>query len=677
MKQRMMRGLALLLALSMLLSLTAFAAQENTGTRHVLCTALSAQAEAYYSDGYTYDELSKLAGGSGSLSTVDSALFRALHELMDETMTNSVTYKSLTSYWPDTDCTGGSNDAVLFYSDYVSGGYNREHVWPKSRGSFYQSYGGSDLHHLRPTDTTINSTRNNYTFGNVREHCSSWSTATNGGKTVLWYNAGYSANDCVGLVEVSDNIKGDVARILLYVYVRWEEPNLFEKDPDPYVGPGDDKNDGNKVIESLETLLQWCEEDPVDTWEMGRNDAVQAIQGNRNVFIDYPELAWLLFDQQIPAEMDTPSGNAGEASSAYTLTAVSGDPACGTVSVSGNVVTASPAAGCSVSGYTLSPADAAIVNARGNAFTVTDMTADCTLTVHFVRQQTARVNYHTPKGVGYTGTTAAWLNSTIRLASVSGTPIDNSGRVYSFVGWSLSPFTATTTVPHAYAPGGSYMLTQAETDFYAVFSYTEDDTTHYFTELSDGAEEPPQVHDCPCDAFTDLDSTKWYHESVDYVLSNGLMAGMSRTEFAPNGTVTRAMLVTILYRAAGAPDVSGLENPFSDIPAGTWYTDAIIWAANNAVVAGVGGGRYAPNQAITREQIAAILYRYSGSPAVQGGADGFVDADTVSAYARTAMIWAVSEGIIAGDIQQGRICLAPRDNATRAQLAAMLTRYLT
>ena len=280
---------------------------KNTGTRHELCTALSDQAQAYYTGDYTYENVSALA--ASATDPTHSAMYSRLHDLMADTMTNSVSYNGsngLQNYWPYTDANNGSDDPMLFYTDVESSNFNREHVWPKSRASFYQSYGGSDLHHLRPTNTTANSTRSNYTFGNVRNVLSSYSTYSSNGKAVLWYNGSYDNGN--GRVEVNDNIKGDVARILLYVWCRWDQPNLFENDPNPVIGPGDDANDGKKVMESLETLLEWMKIDPVDTWEMSRNDQCENIQGNRNVFIDYPQYAWLLFEEDLPASYQTPSG---------------------------------------------------------------------------------------------------------------------------------------------------------------------------------------------------------------------------------------------------------------------------------------------------------------------------------------------------------------------------------
>ena len=138
-----------------------------------------------------------------------------------------------------------------------------------------------------------------------------------------------------------------------------------------------------KVIENLDTLLAWCEMDPVDTWEMGRNDAVERIQGNRNVFIDYPEYAWLLFGKEIPTDMVTPSGEAKNSAPQYTVTARSNDEAFGTVSQNDRTITATPENGYMVSGYEVSPAGAATVTQSGNTFTVSNVNANCTVTIIF------------------------------------------------------------------------------------------------------------------------------------------------------------------------------------------------------------------------------------------------------------------------------------------------------
>ena len=320
------RTISIVLGLILMLSLLPAAEAKtgsytyNSGTRHELCTALSSQARAYYTGSYAYDSVSALSASASD--PMHSAMFSRLHTLMDSTMTNSVSYSSLTSYWKKTDANNGSSNPILFYSDELSGSYNREHVWPKSRGSFYQKNAGCDLHHLRPTNADANSARSNYTMGYVKNKVSGYDAFAYGDKVVLWYSK------AADRVEVMDSVKGDVARILLYVWCRWEQPNLYENDPNPTVDDSDgnngdkvnNRNDGKKVIESLATLLQWMKDDPVDTWEMSRNDQCENVQGNRNVFIDYPEYAWLLFDQTPPAEYQTPSGKAASASPKPTAT---------------------------------------------------------------------------------------------------------------------------------------------------------------------------------------------------------------------------------------------------------------------------------------------------------------------------------------------------------------------
>ena len=170
--------------------------------------------------------------------------------------------------------------------------------------------------------------------------------------------------------------------------------------------------------------------------------------------------------------------------------------------------------------------------------------------------------------------------------------------------------------------------------------------------------------------FKDCKS-KWYHEAVDYTVANGLMKGIGADTFEPDGTMTRAMMVTVLYRMAGSPEVKG-SSTFTDVPSGQWYSDAITWAQDTGIVLGVLNDKFAPNDFVTREQIATILWRYEGKPAVESKFDGFKDAGKISSYAKEAMAWAVSEGIFNGD--NGN--LKPTDNATRAEFACIVMRYL-
>ena len=291
--------------------------QPNDQPRHEVCTALSQAAQEYYHDDNSYEKLSKLSGAadiSDSYRAMQhNPLFSQLHSLMASTHTHYTVYSgygtnSLAYFWNSTDAVSGSDTYVMFYSDIPGNAdgasLNREHVWPKSRASFQTKNGGSDLHHLRPALSTVNSAKSDHTFGNIRGVYTRGYKEGKVGDEVC-----YLVHSSADLFECKDDVKGDVARILLYVYCRWEQPNLYS-DLSSDLLPAQEKDstdNGKKAVESLDTLLSWCESDPVDTWEMRRNDLVGEVQGNRNVFIDYPELAWRLFDREAPADMPTPS----------------------------------------------------------------------------------------------------------------------------------------------------------------------------------------------------------------------------------------------------------------------------------------------------------------------------------------------------------------------------------
>ena len=188
-------------------------------------------------------------------------------------------------------------------------------------------------------------------------------------------------------------------------------------------------------------------------------------------------------------------------------------------------------------------------------------------------------------------------------------------------------------------------------------------------------EETPEETPNPAHTFTDVSPNDWYAEAVNYAVSNGLFLGISETEFGPNVSMSRAMLVTVLHRMAGAPN-AGTAN-FADVPADAWYTQAVAWAAANGIVQGVSDSRFAPNVPVTREQMATILYRYANHAGVagdggSGSLDGFRDASAVSGYAVQAMGWAVDRGLISGVGDQR---LSPGGSATRAQVAAILQRF--
>ena len=950
MKHITRRSLSIVLLLALMLSTlspVAFAAQRNTGTRHKLCTSLSSQAVAYYTGKYSPDALiSYETDTTGScLKAVDSELYNVLQQLMTDTHTYEVNYKGdngLQEYWPNTDCNNGSGKAQLFYSD-TTGSFNREHVWPKSRASFYQSEGGSDLHHLRPTNTTVNSTRSNYTFANVREYLSKPSTyPPSGTPTILWYDGSYTENspeeakttDNLGMVEINDNVKGDTARILLYVYTRWEEKNLFENDPNAKPGSSTDENNGLRVIFDLETLLQWCEIDPVDEWEMGRNDATQDVQGNRNVFIDYPELAWLLFGETPPADMDVPE-KLPLGMTTYTVTASSNNTAWGTVSVSGRRITATPAEGYYVEGYTLLSGDAE-VKRNDNIFTVI-AASDCSVRINFAPKKVVTATFNAPgvEPISY------YAGESITL------PDATAPEGYRFMGW-VTETVEDTTVKPSYLNAGSKYTLNGDVEFFALYSYSDgegfgdwvlvtdasalrggiqvvlasaengavaasmkdthltksnatfvddgdmiktlpqdamifilggqadawtletaegkllgasgnkklgwdtgitrwkitfngsdvlmttsndsygkilynrssprfttytnsvsstlvlpqlytndggviyytttpgkcdhsyetvvtdptctDDgyTTHTCTKCGHSYKDavvealghsyefvvtvptcteagyttftctvcgdsyvgdatsalghswdegvvtlapapgvqgemtytcltcgmtdieviPALPYDgcaygdqCGSHTFTDMpELDNWAHAGIDFVVNKGLFNGMSKDSFAPGKTMTRAMLVTVLWRSAGEPEADATA--FTDVPGEQWYSKAVAWAAMKGVVTGYTDGTFRPDNQITREQLATILFRYTKltdpDPSERAELDSFPDSEDIQPYAKDALSWAVGKGLINGiyDSSAGQSFLRPAGSATRAQVATILMRFL-
>ena len=310
-KIRILSMLLILVILSSSLVIPSFAAEAsdlqynyskeyNSGKRHEICTTLNGtSASSYYTGSYTYDRLDDLSA---------SALQSALHTLMKETHHTTTTYANCRDMAIRTDCELEANDGVtdttkqtvvLLYTSYTAtrsqwNGWNREHVWPQSLGggeisdSAGEKGGGADLHHVRPADAGVNSSRGNKPYNNTNR--SGVKYGSNPAVNVLggYYDSTY--------FEPLDNVKGDVARICLYMWIRWGSEwcadNITE------------------LFHDTDVLLEWMELDPVDTWEMGRNEVVEDIQGNRNVFIDYPELAWLVLGEEIPGDMVTPSGEA-------------------------------------------------------------------------------------------------------------------------------------------------------------------------------------------------------------------------------------------------------------------------------------------------------------------------------------------------------------------------------
>ncbi len=246
----------------------------NWGAKEEDCTFLSTYATKFYTGNYTYEKLFTVSGGTSASTAPKSELYTALQTLMKSKHTHVTKYDETKNLYKFTDCVrSDTTQLVSFYSGTMTQGHwgsggdpwNREHTWPNSKG--LNGDDENDIMMLRPTLKDENGSRGNKAYG---------------------LSNGYHVPEA--------HVRGDCARIVLYTYTRWGNTS---------------KMWGTEgVIESLDILLQWMQEDPVDTWEMGRNDAVQSITGTRNVFVDYPEYAFALFGREIPKEMTTPSGYA-------------------------------------------------------------------------------------------------------------------------------------------------------------------------------------------------------------------------------------------------------------------------------------------------------------------------------------------------------------------------------
>ena len=750
MKRFIQRSTSLILLMVMLITLfsgltvNAASYTYNNGKKGTLCTALSSSAKSYYGTGYDYATLSKLSG---------TALEAKLRERMVSGW-HGASYDNLKTTFKYTDAYNGSSSSVYcFYSNTSVTSWNREHVWPQSKGSFTteSNSAGSDVLHLRPTDNKANSTRSSLPYGEVTG--GTYQTVyTSAGKVAGYYSPAF--------YEPLDSVKGDVARTLLYVYTRWEERNLTD------------------VIASTDLLLKWCEEDPVDEYEMKRNDICQEICGSRNIYVDYPEYCWRVFGKTIPTHMKTPSGSGNTCNNPQYEAKVTTAATC-----TGNGVTTYTCKNCGYSYTEVIPSQGhhyvngscTVCGAKQAAiqYFFTDTLANGDEVVIFnparkmVMTTTASTYTNSSTGVTYdqikgTSASVAGTELTCSGSSIAVFTVVKSGSNYAFklsdgryltcetsqyltldstpkTGtnyWALEDsgtdncwYVKNTTTYYqnfqenyayleyygsaftTYGLKGSsasdfamqfykltrvascehtYQVTATKAATCTDQGYTSyqcskcgDAYTTYTAALGHdyveglctrcGALDPnASEHDCPCDDYNDLSSEQWYHAGVDYALQNGLMNGVGGGRFDPNGSLTRAMLVTILYRSENTPDVSGESNPFTDVPEGQWYTDAVIWAAKEGIVNGMSETTFAPNDSITREQIATILYRYDGAVKVSGNLYQFSDAFSVSTYAYDAMLWAVKESIITG--MNGK--LAPKDNATRAQIATILYRYL-
>lgn len=403
----------------------------NWGHRGTDATFLSPNAVSFYSENnVTYSQLADLQGSADVGSVPNSALYERLQSLMVGNHSYITSYADTRHLYSYTDCQDGiRNKLTCFYSgisigpDWDSGAtWNREHTWPDSKGM--EGSDEDDIMMLRPASSSVNSSRGNNAYG----------------ESEGFFNPNSPSNG-------AHDIRGDVARIFLYIYVRWGNTAA------PWGEDG--------VIENKDVLLKWMEADPVDTWEMGRNDSVESITGTRNVFIDYPELAFALFEEELPA-MTTPSGEAMKSALLYTITPLTNNSTWGTVSLSGKTINASPATGYQVSGYTLISGDATVTRV-GNAFTV-NANSNCIVQINFEARTPCDILFM-ENGVEASDL-SVYTGDSITMPQHSGEMPEG----YTFQGWITSELTETATKPAGILAAGKTATAEADVTYYALYS---------------------------------------------------------------------------------------------------------------------------------------------------------------------------------------------------------------
>ncbi|MCQ2418528.1 MAG: S-layer homology domain-containing protein, partial [Clostridia bacterium] len=599
---------------------------------------------------------------------------------------------------------------------------------------------------------------------------------TSAGKLAGYYSPAF--------YEPLDAVKGDVARTLMYVYTRWDQRNLTD------------------VIDSIDLLLKWCEEDPVDEYEMKRNDICQEICGSRNIYVDYPEYCWRVFGKAIPTHMKTPSGMGN---------------ICNNPQYEGVETKAATCTGNGTMTYTCKNCGYAyteVIPSHGHHyvngtceycgtkqaeiqyFRVDTLTAGDEIVIFNPSNKkviSTTATTYTKDGVVYdrlqgASATVAGTELTTTAKNVAIFKVEKSGSNYAFkledgryLTCETSEFLTLTASPKSGT--NKWTLEDSGTDgwyikntttyyqdyqknyayieyFYTFTTYGFKGTagqaaynmnfykvvraaqcTHDYTVTATKAatciekgytsylcskcgdayttytdplghdyqvetiapteiEQGYDLHTCtrcgdtytdnyldpvvigdPCDGYTDIDRASWYHSAADFVILRKIM-GSTQTEaltFEPATPCTRSMIVSILYRLSDSPEVT-FEDKFPDVPSGQWFTSAVIWAYQNEIVKGYDTGLFGPNDKITREQMAVILKAYTEkltSKDTSGSASlaDFPDEYKVT-WSRDAVRWAVNEGLISGKSNDGQLLLDPQGNATRAEVASILMRFI-
>ena len=646
----------------------------NWGVRGETATFLTSYAESYYTGNYTFEKLSANQGNANTASTPSSALYKALQSMLKSKQTSTTSYQSTRDLYKYTDCMVSNYSYISsFYSGRKLNGawdsgktWNREHTWPNSKIS---GNGENDIMMLRPTSVQENSDRGNKAYGE---------------------SAGcYDPN--VEATPNGFNVHGDCARIILYVYVRWGETNEVLNNMWGSSG----------VMESLDTLLKWMEEDPVDTWELGRNDAVQSITGARNVFVDYPELAWQLFGQQAPAGYPTPSGGAAPAHEHACALAEEIAPTCTEDGRMAYLYCAGCGKSFSLETYEqtgelveITAADL-IIPALGHDWGAWELTVPATATAPGEETRIcARCKAKETREVQWTGCETKIEAVEFVLDETAGTSLcieifddealDYLTRVASIQGPDGDGDCVLKAGEHYTLLLGAearenccfaetLAVTVNGTLFTGEIAFDENRTVLTFTYGFTVAGQP---------AFADVPADAYFAAPVEWAVENGITNGTGANTFSPGKTCTRGQVVTFLWRASGSPAPQSTENPFEDVKTDDYFYQAVLWAKETGVTAGTSATKFSPNNGCTRGQVVTFLWRSAGSPAadedelpiIPGRATDaepeFTDV-VEGAYYEQAVRWAVRKGITNGTSAN---TFSPDRTCTRGQVVTFLFR---
>ena len=702
-------SLAMVVALFAGLSITGDAASYtyNKGVKGAVCTELSSAAKSYYTSGYDWDTLSKLTG---------TALEAKLRTKMASGYSAN-SYDGLKTLFKYSDSYKGSSSNMYFFYTGTSGSsnMNREHVWPRSQGDFEYETGtaGADILHLRPSDANVNSARSNLPYGEV----------TGGAYTNVYAKSGaLGGYKNAAYFEPLDGTKGDVARILLYVYTRWEQRNLTD------------------VIESTDLLLKWCEQDPVDDFEMGRNDVCQQITNSRNVYVDYPEYCWLVFNKVIPTHMKTPSGKGNTCSSPDYTAEVTKAPTCTTAGVktytckncgysytesipatghhyvSGQceycgkaqpstqyLYTATPAAGDEVVIY--NPANKALMTSTAKVYGgrnelqyITATTAGDELTftgtsAAVFTVQTSGTKYAFKTSDGKYLTCAEAQNLSLETSPASGTnywTLESTGSGSWYVKNTttyyedytkhyqyLEYYYAFTTYGMGTSGGDAFAMT-----FYKKVGPCSHDYQITATQAATCTEQGYTTYQCSkCgDVYTEYSSALGHvDENADGRCDRcSALMGECSHDWG-TGTVTTAAtysapgVMTYTCGKCGETktgEIPALALPFVDVKDTDYFRAPVAWALDNAITYGDDETHFAPQSPCTREQVVTFLWRASGKPAPKSETCPFVDVKPTD-YSYDAVRWAAEQGITMGTDDTH---FSPKATVTRAQFVSFLWR---